>query len=109
LGVEAQPPPSSPTKEIFLEKFPQLQNTHMLLFLGRLHPKKGCDLAIEALASNSNLKSNVSLVLGGPDQIGWKQQLRERVSRLGLESRVVFAGMLQGEMKRSALANEDAI
>ena len=107
LGVESPLPVSASTKEILFDKFPQLKGTRILLFLGRLHPKKGCDLAIEALAANS--KSDFSLVLGGPDQIGWEKKLRARVSQLGLESRVVFAGMLQGELKRSALANADAL
>jgi glycosyltransferase involved in cell wall biosynthesis len=109
LGVESPLPVSASTKEILFDKLPQLKGNRILLFLGRLHPKKGCDLAIEALASNSKSKSDFSLVLGGPDQIGWEKNLRARASKLGLESRVVFAGMLKGELKRSALANADAL
>jgi glycosyltransferase involved in cell wall biosynthesis len=108
LGVESPPPSSTDMKEIFLERFPQLRRSRPLLFLGRLHPKKGCDLAIEAFAKATRPDANVSLVLGGPDQIGWKRELVEQARKLNVESRVVFTGMLEGDLKRSALMNADA-
>jgi glycosyltransferase involved in cell wall biosynthesis len=79
------------------------------LFLGRLHPKKGCDLAIEAFAKVANHNGEVSIVFGGPDQIGWQKELEVRVRRLGIASSVVFTGMLGPNLKQSALANAEAL
>lgn len=108
LGVESPPTTSPQAKEKFPGIYPQLQNKRVLLFLGRLHPKKGCDLLIEALARASDPESSVALILAGPDQVGWEQNLRALVARLDLTSRVVFAGMLEGEMKQAAFAGADA-
>jgi len=106
LGVEA-PPISSNAKSEFLSRYPQLQNTRIFLFLGRLHPKKGCDMLLEAFAQ---MRSNdsISLILAGPDQVGWESDLRRQVTRLNLTNRVVFTGMLQGSMKQGAFANAEA-
>ncbi len=108
LGVEAAPPLTDATREIFTTKFPQLRDRPTLLFLGRLHPKKGCDIAIEGLATATG-GEKICLVLAGPDQIGWQQRLQELSVKMGVSSRVIFAGMLEGETKRSALANADAL
>ncbi len=106
LGIETPVPPSPQAKEAFLSRYPALRDTRILLFLGRLHPKKGCDLLIDAFRK---LKPPAaSLVLAGPDQIAWEKVLRARVEQLGIASRVVFPGMLQGEMKEGALASADA-
>ena len=106
LGVEA-PPISSNAKSEFLSRYPQLQNTRIFLFIGRLHPKKGCDMLLEAFAQ---MRSNdsISLILAGPDQVGWESDLRRRVTRLNLTNRVVFTGMLEGPMKQGAFANAEA-
>jgi len=106
LGVEA-PPISSNAKSEFLSRYPQLQNTRIFLFLCRLHPKKGCDMLLEAFAQ---MRSNdsISLILAGPDQVGWESDLRRRVTRLNLTNRVVFTGMLEGSMKQGAFANAEA-
>ena len=106
LGVEA-PPISSNAKSEFLSRYPQLQNSRNFLFLGRLHPKKGCDILLEAFAQ---LRSNdsISLILAGPDQVGWESDLRRQVTRLNLTNRVVFTGMLEGSMKQGAFANAEA-
>ena len=106
LGVEA-PPISSNAKLEFLSRYPQLQNTRIFLFLGRLHPKKGCDMLLEAFAQ---MRSNdsISLILAGPDQVGWESDLRRQVTRLNLTNRVVFTGMLEGSMKQGAFANAEA-
>jgi glycosyltransferase involved in cell wall biosynthesis len=106
LGVEA-PPILPNAKSEFLSRYPQLQNTRNLLFLGRLHPKKGCDILLEAFA---RIRSNdpISLIMAGPDQIGWEKDLRRQVERLSLTSRVIFTGMLQGVMKQGAFATADA-
>ena len=106
LGVEASPI-SPNTRSEFLSRYPQLQNTCNFLFLGRLHPKKGCDILLDAFARLSSREST-SLILAGPDQIGWGADLRRQVERLNLTSRVVFTGMLQGAMKQGALASADA-
>jgi glycosyltransferase involved in cell wall biosynthesis len=106
LGIEASPIPPNAKSE-FLSRYPQLQETRNFLFLGRLHPKKGCDILLDAFA---RIRSNdpISLIMAGPDQIGWESDLRRQVARLNLTSRVVFTGMLQGAMKQGALASADA-
>src|SRR5204863_6857014 len=98
--------PSPGAKEKFLAMYPQLQNTRVLLFLSRLHPKKGCDLVIDAFPRAH--ASHMALVLAGPDQIGWQRKLRERIARFDLAPRIVFTGMLEGEMKQGALVAADA-
>ncbi len=105
LGVEASPI-SSNAKSEFLSRYPQLQNSRNFLFLGRLHPKKGCDMLLEAFA---RFRSNdsISLILAGPDQVGWESDLRRQVTRLNLTNRVVFTGMLEGSMKQGAFANAE--
>jgi glycosyltransferase involved in cell wall biosynthesis len=106
LGVEASPI-SPNAKSEFLSRYPQLQNTRNFLFLGRLHPKKGCDILLDAFA---RIRSNdpVSLIMAGPDQIGWESDLRRQMTQLNLTNRVVFTGMLQGVMKQGVLASADA-
>jgi glycosyltransferase involved in cell wall biosynthesis len=106
LGVESPAPASPQSHESLFVRFPQLRDKRILLFLGRLHPKKGCDILIDAFAQVAD--KSVSLILAGPDQVGWQVELQRRVDSLSLESRVVFAGMLQGEMKQAALAVADA-
>jgi glycosyltransferase involved in cell wall biosynthesis len=108
LGVESPPPIPLQAKERFLASYPQLRETRVLLFLGRLHPKKGCDILIEALPRHSDSALPLSLVLAGPDQVGWEKDLRTRVAQLDMAPRIVFTGMLQGEMKQGALASADA-
>ena len=106
LGVESPPPVTPEARDSFFQRFPQLRGKRILLFLGRLHPKKGCDLLIEAFAQTTD--DSFSVVLAGPDQVGWQSALQKRVNDLHLQSRIVFAGMLQGAMKQAALATADA-
>jgi glycosyltransferase involved in cell wall biosynthesis len=106
LGVEASPILPNAKSE-FLSRYPQLQTTRNLLFLGRLHPKKGCDILLDAFAQVRSTDS-ISLIMAGPDQIGWEANLRRQVERLNLTDRVVFTGMLQGAMKQGAFASADA-
>ena len=102
LGIE--PPPVSPgAKDKFFASFPQLRDRRVLLFLGRLHPKKGCDMLIEALRSHPGF----SLVMAGPDQVGWATTLRAQLDE-DLAGRVVFPGMIQGELKQGAFAAAEA-
>jgi glycosyltransferase involved in cell wall biosynthesis len=91
LGMEA-PPVSSPDE--FLARFPQLRGKRIMLFLGRLHVKKGCDLLIDAFAKCA--PNELILVLAGPDQ--WNGELQKRAGK-----NVIFTGMLEGSLKWSAL------
>lgn len=104
LGLEVLQPVSNDAREKFLIKYPSLRDSRILLFLGRLHPKKGCDLLIDALPRDGDL----SLVLAGPDQIGWEKELRARAADVDLASRVIFTGMIEGDLKQGAFAAADA-
>jgi glycosyltransferase involved in cell wall biosynthesis len=97
-------PPGDPSRqrEAFFARWPELAGRRILLFLGRIHPKKGCDLLIEAFARISAQHPDLHLVMAGPDQAGWRDELRQRAASLGL-ARVTWTGMLAGDFKWGAL------
>jgi glycosyltransferase involved in cell wall biosynthesis len=89
--------------EEFFGRYPALRGKKLALFMGRIHPKKGCDLVIEAFAKVLGPHPEWHLVIAGPDQVGWQEVLNGRAEQLGLASRITWAGMVHGAMKWGAL------
>lgn len=86
---------------------------HNLLYLGRLHPKKGIVELITAWSLvTKKLKSmgaTWQLVIAGWDDGGHKEKLHETVRQHGLESDVVFLGPVFGADKERLYSNADAV
>ena len=49
-GTRTPPPDAAGLREKFLAAHPVLRGRRVLLFLSRIHPKKGCDLLVRAFA-----------------------------------------------------------
>lgn len=82
------------------------ESDKVLLFLGRLHPKKGLEALVEAFARVQAAKSKGSedwyLVLAGWDQNGHQEELQALVKKHGMEKRIFFPGPLFGASKDNA-------
>jgi glycosyltransferase involved in cell wall biosynthesis len=77
-----------------------------LLFLGRIHPKKGVDLLLEAWQAVQKRFSDWRLVIAGPDNDGHLARMQRLASKLTVE-RVQFTGPLYGSQKWLAYRNSD--
>jgi glycosyltransferase involved in cell wall biosynthesis len=101
-GTSTPPRDAQRLSEVFLSSFPELRNKRLLLFLGRIHEKKGCDLLIEAFAQVAATAPDVHLVVAGPGDDALTRQLQARARSLGLASRISWPGMLSGDLKWGA-------
>ena len=92
-------------------KFEKTDNKKHLLYLGRLHKKKGVDLLIKAVADikneNAALLDNWQIDLVGWDHENCKAELEKIVSENHLEDMVVFHGGLFGKDKQRMYATAD--
>lgn len=98
-GVDVPP---GTTGDLFWETYPNLAGRRIVLFLGRIHQKKGLELLLEAWSRIPQPTDDVHVVVAGPDD-GNLEILKQMVQNLGIEKSVTFAGMLNGEQKWSAL------
>ena len=89
-------------RQAFIETMPQLNGRRFLLFLSRIHPKKGVDLLIKGFAHQATLYPDLDLVIAGPDQVGLARELQDLSSELGVGDRVHWPGMLTGDVKWGA-------
>jgi glycosyltransferase involved in cell wall biosynthesis len=76
-----------------------------VLFLSRLHPKKGIELLLAAWRTVHDEQPNVHLLIAGGDEGGYRATLEEHASRLGVAASVTFTGPIDGELKAIAYAN----
>jgi poly(glycerol-phosphate) alpha-glucosyltransferase len=84
---------------------------HVLLYLGRLHPKKNLISLLEAWAAAQRSASGGRewrLVVAGWDQGGYEERLRWAATELEVEESVHFAGPQFGEEKHATLCRADA-
>jgi glycosyltransferase involved in cell wall biosynthesis len=109
VGLGIGNPTGNPHVELqqFLDRYPELVGKKLALFMGRIHPKKGCDLLIDAFAKILGQHPQWHLVFAGPDQIGWQNQLKSRATQLGVADRITWTGMISGEMKWGALRSAE--
>lgn len=83
----------------------------VLLFLGRIHPKKGLPALLEAwhdIKKAGHSGAEWSLAIVGWDQDGHEATLKQFVEENSLQDSVVFLGPLFGEFKQAALTHADA-
>lgn len=94
----------------FKMRFVGGQGKRIILFLGRLHPKKGCDLLIRAFAEVFRDQSEIVLVMAGPEgEKGYERQLRNLAKVVfpdGVE-RIIWTGMIEGNLKWGALRSAE--
>lgn len=83
-------------------------DARVLLFLGRLHPRKGADLLLEAFLRLQEEREDDVLVFAGPDEWGLETAFRDRAARMpGAAGRVRFLGTIEGQEKADLLARAD--
>ncbi len=101
-GTDQPPENESDLKSTFYKQYPHLSTKRLLLFLSRIHEKKGCDMLIESFFKVAKKDPSLHLVMAGPDQTGWMEKLKNQAETLGVIDRITFTGMLQGDMKWGA-------
>jgi len=75
-----------------------------ILFMSRLHYKKGLDYLADAFAEFAEADRDTQLVVAGPEE-GAGEAFRQQVQALGVADRVHVIGPIQGEEKRGALVD----
>lgn len=101
-GTASPPIDGAVLAQGFLDDHPELKGKRVLLFLSRIHEKKGCDHLLQAFAQVAAQDERLHLVMAGPDQGGWVQALQAQAQQLGIAQRVMWPGMLQGAAKWGA-------
>jgi glycosyltransferase involved in cell wall biosynthesis len=91
----------------FRAAFPALIGKTMVLFLSRIDAKKGIDILLPAFARLRSHHPESVLVVAGDGDRTLLEGLIVQANQLGLGEGILWAGFLQGEMKRNALADTD--
>jgi glycosyltransferase involved in cell wall biosynthesis len=89
---------------VFTGLFPEVTSRRCLLFLGRIHPKKGLERLLKLLPEVSRNHPDVLLVIAGSGEKPYVGRIKRLVRASKLESHVLFTGALTGQAKFGAFA-----
>lgn len=111
-GTAAPPPAADRQIDAFTQRFPELKGRRVLIFLGRVHEKKGADLLFHAFArhieSVPERMKGVHLLMVGPNDHPYGRAMAALAAQLGIADHVTWAGMLKGDLKWGALRTSEA-
>jgi glycosyltransferase involved in cell wall biosynthesis len=103
LGVDLDDRNSQASPERFHARHPETRGKRIVLFLGRLHEKKGLDILVASFGRIAREFPDVHLVLAGPED-GVGARLDGWLRDAGIVGCATRTGMLEGEDKWAAFA-----
>lgn len=95
-----------PKKGEFKKKYAINTDEKIILFLSRIHKRKGADVLVEAFSKLKNEIKDIKLVIAGPDE-GYLDKLKLIVRELNVENDVIFSGPLYEKDKLEAYVDAD--
>jgi glycosyltransferase involved in cell wall biosynthesis len=105
-GVEIPQGPL-PGRVVLERRFPELREKKWLLFMSRVHPKKGLLELARAWGRLTAQFPDWLLVIAGPDEGGFQHEVQAALMAGGGDRTALFTGALEGEAKSAALANAE--
>jgi len=82
------------------------RNSLQILYLGRLHPIKGIENLLQAVAQ---MDSSIRLSICGDGNANYRTSLKHMVAELGLNGRVIFHGPVNDEAKELQFLAADVV
>jgi glycosyltransferase involved in cell wall biosynthesis len=107
LGIDIEEFAAPPEPGHFRALYPEIGHRRIILFFGRVNFKKGFDLLAKAFGMVSRGRDDVHLVIAGPDNDGWGDQVRTWLRQEGVLDRTTFTGMLLGVERMAVLRDSD--
>jgi glycosyltransferase involved in cell wall biosynthesis len=107
VGIEKTDFLSLPSKGNFKNKYQFLKGKKIILFLSRIHYKKGLEILLDAYKKVLDKTDEAFLVIAGPDNEGYKSILEKKIESLHLNDKVLFTGLVGGKDKMEILADAD--
>jgi glycosyltransferase involved in cell wall biosynthesis len=108
LGLPASAYQGLPPAAALARRFPALAGRRVLLYLGRVDPKKQPEVAIGALAELRRELPDAVLAIAGPGERRYLDSLAALADGLGVASAVHFLGMLRGAEVQEAFVGAAA-
>ena len=96
-----------PSNDAVLEKFPDLGGRRHILFLSRLHPKKGLDNLLQVWKKMAPDFKDWQLLIAGSGDPAYENDLKALSTDLVSNKSVMFLGSIYGEDKKNILASSD--
>jgi glycosyltransferase involved in cell wall biosynthesis len=93
--------------DAFFARFPELQGKRLVLFMGRIHYKKGPALLCRAWARVHRSFPDAHLMIAGPDFEDTARDVARLVADSGISDSVSMPGLLQAPVTWSALRAAD--
>ncbi len=89
------------------QKFATRLRPKRVLFLGRIHPKKGLDILVASWAKLSARHPDWELAIVGPDEGGYLAKVKEQIRQESVEDSVQIFGPVRDAAKVAAFRSSD--
>lgn len=107
-GVNVAWAGQTPDSESFRSAYRIPGEARVLLFLSRVHPKKGLDLLFHAMAAQGAEFRDWILLVAGSGEPAYQRELESLAGFLGISGRIRFAGHLGDPERRQAFGAAQA-
>ena len=97
-----------PEKGKFRNKYHISPDEKIILYLGRIHKRKGLNFLIDSIFQLSRIRNDIRLILVGPDD-GYLENVKKMIQEKNLSPVVIFSGFLPEKEKYEALTDADVL
>lgn len=105
-GIDLNPYKALPQKSSFRKKYNMEDSNKIILYLGKITPRKGIDVLVKAFAGLE--RDDTVLVIAGND-MGFKKTLVKILEQCSITDRVIFTGLIVGDEKLAAYQDADVL